>query len=385
MMATDTSFFDESSEQSRVKSAIVAKYFDAWAIVIIGAQDRHRQNKDNRIAYIDLFAGPGRYSDGTKSTPLLILEKAIQHDTMRERLVTIFNDRDESNTNSLQEAISSLPGIDTLTHKPQIDAHEVGDNIVKMFEQMNLVPTLFFVDPWGYKGLSLRLVNSVLKDWGCDCIFFFNYNRINMGLTNNAVREHMDALFGQERADDLRQQLEPLPPVERELLIVEELCKALRELGPRFVLPFRFKDNHGTRTSHHLIFVSKGFKGYEIMKETMAKECSGSAQGVPSFEYNPVDARLASRQPLLFELARPLDDLGDMLLEAFSGQTTTMYRIYEQHNVDRPYIKKNYKTVLMKLEDEGRITASSHRKGTFGDTVQATFPVFVKAEAANGS
>jgi len=385
MMATDTSFFDESNEQSRVKSAIVAKYFDAWARVIIGAQNRHRQSKDNRIAYIDLFAGPGRYSDGTKSTPLLILEKAIQHDTMRERLVTIFNDRDESNTNSLQEAIDHLPGIDTLKYKPQVDTHEVGENIVKMFEQMNLVPTLFFVDPWGYKGLSLRLVNSVLKDWGCDCIFFFNYNRINMGLNNDAVREHMDALFGQERADDLRQQLEPLPPIERELLIVEELCTALRALGPRYVLPFRFKDNHGTRTSHHLIFVSKGFKGYEIMKEIMAKECSGSAQGVPSFEYNPVDARLAIRQPLLFELTRPLDDLGDMLLKAFSGQTVTMYRIYEQHNVDRPYIKKNYKTVLMKLEDEGRIIASSHRKGTFGDTVQATFPAFMKAEAANGS
>lgn len=142
-MATDTSFFDESCEQSRVKSTIVAKYFDAWARVIIGAQNRHRQNKDNRIAYIDLFAGPGRYSDGTKSTPLLILEKAIQHDVMRERLVTIFNDRDESNTNSLQEAISHLSGIDT---------HEVSGNIVKRFEQKSLVPTLFFVDPWGYRG-----------------------------------------------------------------------------------------------------------------------------------------------------------------------------------------------------------------------------------------
>ncbi len=57
-----------------------------------------------------------------------------------------------------------------------------------MFEQMNLVPTFFFVDPWGYKGLSLRLINSVLKNWGCDCIFFFNYTRINMGLENELVK-----------------------------------------------------------------------------------------------------------------------------------------------------------------------------------------------------
>ena len=52
-----------------------------------------------------------------------------------------------------------------------------------------------------------------------------------------------------------------------------------------------------------------------------------------------------------------------------------MYEIYEQHNVDTPYIKKNYKIVLWELEKEGKITASSHRKGTFGDPVKATFPV----------
>src|SRR4030042_1009047 len=261
------SFFEESSEQSRIKAAIVSKYFDAWARVIMGAQDVYRVISEKRIAYIDLFAGPGRYADGTKSTPLLILEKAIQNDIMRERLVTVFNDRDEANINSLQEAINQLLGIERLKYKPQVKTQEVGEEIVKMFEQMKLIPTLFFVDPWGYRGLSLRLVNSVLKDWGCDCIFFFNYNRINMGLNNAAVKEHMDALFGEERAEALRERLEPLSAFKRQMLIIEELCQAIKAMGPRYVLPFCFKDSRGTRTSHHLIFVSKGFKGYEIMKE----------------------------------------------------------------------------------------------------------------------
>jgi three-Cys-motif partner protein len=382
-MAVDNRFFEESKDQSRVKAAIVSKYFDAWARVIMGAQNTYRANSEKRIAYIDLFAGPGRYSDGTMSTPLLVLEKAIQHDDMRDRLVTLFNDKDSSNTGSLQDAINQLPGIDTLRHRPQINTQEVGEEIVKMFEQMKLIPTLFFVDPWGYKGLSLRLVNSVLKDWGCDCIFFFNYNRINMGLTNAAVKEHMDALFGTERADALRQKLEPLSSFKRELVIVEELCQALKALGARYVLPFRFKDGRGKRTSHHLIFVSKGFKGYEMMKEIMAKECSTSEQGVPSFEFNPVDARDAGQQPFLFEMSRPLDDLTDMLLDAFAGQTLTMLDIYEQHSVDRPYIKKNYKEVLMKLWESKKISASKHRKGTFGDSVCVTFPPH-KGDGAHG-
>ena len=134
------SFFEESSEQSRVKAAIVSKYFDAWAKVIMGAQNVYHGISEKRIAYIDLFAGPGRYVDGTKSTPLLILEKAIQNDIMRERLVTVFNDRDEANINSLQEAINQLPGVERLKHKPQVRRQEVGEEIVKMFEQLRQWP-----------------------------------------------------------------------------------------------------------------------------------------------------------------------------------------------------------------------------------------------------
>ena len=154
------SFFGESSEQSAVKTLIVSKYFWAWAKVIIPTAKK----STNRIAYIDLFAGPGRYKDGTRSTPLLVLEQAIADPDMRQMLVTHFNDGDGDNSQSLQVAINALPGIASLKYPPQVDHQEVGEKIVKTFEGMKLVPTLFFVDPWGYKGLSLRLVNSVLKD-----------------------------------------------------------------------------------------------------------------------------------------------------------------------------------------------------------------------------
>ena len=239
---TDNSFFDESKEQSLVKTAIVAKYFGAWARVIISAQKRYPERSNGKIAYIDLFAGPGRYKDGTESTPLLVLQTAISDRDLGQRLVTIFNDKDESNCHSLESAIAALPGVDTLKYRPCIMNQEVGTQIVSRFQQMRLVPTLFFVDPWGYKGLSLQLVNAVVKDWGCDCIFFFNYNRINMGLNNEAVEDHMNALFGQQRADTLRARLSLLTPNERELAIVEEICEALKAMGGHFVLPFRFKN-----------------------------------------------------------------------------------------------------------------------------------------------
>jgi three-Cys-motif partner protein len=89
-------------------------------------------------------------------------------------------------------------------------------------------------------------------------------------------------LFGEERAQRLRKALPSLSPASREVIILEELAQALREMGGLYVLPFRFKNAAGTRTSHCLIFVSKHFKGYEIMKEIMAKESSVADQAVPS-------------------------------------------------------------------------------------------------------
>jgi three-Cys-motif partner protein len=373
-------FFDEQKEQSQVKTAIVAKYFTAWAKVITGYQIR--QGEKPRIAYIDLFAGPGRYKDGTKSTPVFILEQAIEDPLLRKSLVTMFNDKDEANSNSLEEAIKEISGIEKLKHEPDVYTEEVGDEIVKMFEEMNLIPTLMFVDPWGYKGLSLRLINSVLKDWACECVFFFNYNRINMGLGNDFVKEHMDALFGEERGEFLREKLEGMEPDDRELTIVEELCNALIEMGGKYVLPFGFKNDTGTRTKHHLIFVSKHPLGYEIMKSVMANESSSADQGVPSFEYSPA----TRAQPLLFEFTRPLDDLETLLLKKYAGQMLTMNEIYQDHNYGTRYIKKNYKSVLASMELAGKIKANpphSKRKKvkgevTFADSVEVTFPKKVK-------
>src|ERR1051326_1939787 len=260
---TDASFFDESTEQSQVKATIVAKYFWAWANVIIPTAAQ----RSGKISYVDLFAGPGRYKDGTKSTPLLVLERAIADPKMRQMLVAVFNDVNNDSSQSLAKAIEELPNIKSLKYKPQVYSEEVGTTIVKKFEGMRLVPTLFFIDPWGYKGLSLRLINSVLKDWGCDCILFFNYNRISTGLQNAAVKDHMDALFGEDFANKLRRDIKGLNPEEREIAIIEGIVEALQQMGGKYVLPFRFKNEAGTRTSHHLILVTKHVKGYEIMKD----------------------------------------------------------------------------------------------------------------------
>jgi three-Cys-motif partner protein len=366
-----TKFFEERSDQSEVKARIVTKYFVAWAQVIMPTAAKY----GGKIAYIDLYAGPGRYKDGAASTPLLVLQTAIDDFRMARMLVAYFNDSRNENTATLQEEIDMLPGIEKLSYKPFVTCGEVDDEAARYFNDTKLIPSFSFIDPFGYKGLSLNIIKGVIKDWGCDCVFFFNYNRINAGIGNDFVAQHMDDLFGgKERADELRVRLPTLTPELREAAILEELANEIKRLGGTYVLPFTFKNASGKRTSHKLIFVSKNFRGYSIMKGIMAGESSTHDEGVPSFIYSPADASM----PLLFSLAQPLSQLKESLLAEFAGQDLHLRQVYESHSVDTPFVEKNYRQVLKRLEIEGAISVRStkgkRRVGTFPDHVLISFP-----------
>ncbi len=364
-------FFEERGDQSAVKAQIVQKYFDAWAKIILPSAKRYGEGK---IAYIDLYAGPGRYRDGAASTPLLVLQKAIDNPSIGASLVSLFNDIDQNKTQTLQAEINSLPGIGNLRYPPTVNCNPVDKDAEEYFSTTKLIPSFTFLDPFGYTCLSLKLVNGVIKDWGCDCVFFFNYNRISLGISNPMVQSHMAALFGETRAAELKVRVEGVKPALREQMILEDLTQAIKDMGGRFVLPFRFRNDKG-RLTHHLIFVSKSFKGYEVMKQIMASASSTTDQGVSSFDYSPADETM----PLLFELTRPLDDLENMLKTEYAGKVASMIDIYESHSVGRRYLSKNYKDVLKKMEEAGEIIVSdpdrkTRRRGSFPDRLLVTFP-----------
>ena len=344
---------------------MVVGYFVAWARII--------SKRAERIGYFDFYAGPGRYETGQKSTPLLILERAITEPDLASRLVTVFNDTNPNHTESLQAEIDSLAGIGALKHKPQVVTGEVDDELVKHFAEIRTIPAISFIDPWGYEGLSLKLIHAVIKDWGCEVVFFFNYNRINMGINNPVVQHHMEALFGKERLATLRNQVDNFMPVEREGAIHKAIEDALDEMGAHYLIPFKFRRADG-RLSHSICFVSKHRLGYDIMKAIMAKRGLVDEDGVPRFEHIPGSA---GAQLLLGE-ERPILSLTNDLVVRFAGKALPVKDIYEAHNVGRRFIKPNYKKAIIQLEKEGRVTCepdiNSRRTGTCADRVLVSFP-----------
>ena len=360
-------FFEKQKEQSHIKSEIVKKYFWAWGKIIAC--------RAPKIAYIDLYSGPGIYKDGSKSTPVLVLENALKDELMRQKLVTIFNDTDPKYTASLEKVISEIPDISNLKNKPTVINITVGQNLVDEFKSLKFIPTLLFVDPWGYKGLTLDLIGSVLKDWGCDCIFFFNYVRINAGLNNRKCVCHIDSIFGKERAEELRKVISKTRPYKREEVILSNLKDALKEIGGKYVISFKFYKTEKRLTSHFLIFVSKSPRGYMIMKGIMADYSSHKYQNVSTFEYNPHHVDYGFFQPTL------LDDLKQDLLSKYADQSLTVEEIIQSHNIGTPYVESNYKEALLTLEETNMIYANPpsdkrqkrNGKPTMSDKVIITF------------
>jgi three-Cys-motif partner protein len=358
-------FFDEQEEQSAVKTAIVAKYIRAWSTIMI---DRA---KARRVGYVDFYSGPGRFEDGSPSTPLLVLQEAITSDRLRGKLVTIFNDQDAKFIERLQGEVAQLPGVRGLGHQPQFINGPVDEYYVEHFRSQHTIPILSFIDPWGYKGLTRNLVEAVVKDFGSEAIFFFNYSRINAAINNELVEPHVNAIFGDTRLSRLRDSLRNQLPSYRESLLMRELGAVFEEIGARYLIPFRFQRERGT---HYICFVSKHVRGYSIMKEIMANLGIKDVDGVPKFEFLPT--KDVQQLGFALDIDRPILQLPATLLDRFRGRSLRIQDLIDEHNVGTPFIKPNYKKVLLEMEASGMITCtpSVRKSGTLADHVVVTFP-----------
>ena len=331
------------------------------------------------ISYVDLFSGPGRFEDGSPSTPLLVLQQAIESPRLQSRLTTLFNDSDKDLIQQLDDEIHALPGFENLKHEPQLSVGEVGSDMAAMLGKLNLVPTLFFVDPFGYKGLSLDLFGNMIKSWGCECIFFFNYNRISPAVSNKIVDPLINELFGFERAERLRQKVKENPD-ERQTVIINELTEALAEVDGQYVLPFEFESIKGKRPSHYIVFVTKAFRGYDIMKEVMAG-LSTDENPVKNLKYVPMRS---PQMDFLDQLTRKhsIKALEQLVALACAGKQLSVEQVYMSTTVGTIYTSKNIKQAIRQLEEANLVAieppAEKRPKrygvATLADKCIVTFP-----------
>lgn len=348
-------FFSDQTEQSATKAHIVSSYFTAWARVI--------KKWDCNMAYVDLFCGPGRYGDDKLSAPLQIIQSTLNDPVLTRKMSFLFNDSDQSNINALQKEIHTLD-FDGKLKKISYYNKTININTHRELNIPRNMPVLSFVDPFGYKGLTRDLIDKLIANSGSDCIFFFNYNRINMALSpNKKFDEHLIGIFGEERTNSLKNQLATLSASQREPIVINALVEALLEEKGNFVLPFKFYSAEMLRTSHFIVFVTKNPVACKIMKQIMYSNSAKDSDGVATFSFE--DSRnFPEKHSQLSLFDGPIKELEQTIIRKHHGKTVPVKQLCDEVDYDftNQFVSKNVTDILKRMELMGKITVISGRK-----------------------
>lgn len=358
-MVNNDFFFDSPSEQSKIKARIVTSYFSAWSKVMC-----HNWPSSTEIGYVDLFSGPGVYQDGSESVPLLLVKEVLNNSELLTRMWFLFNDQSENNINDLKKYIKNVDVCDILDKRIQYSTKTIDEKFASDIRINAQGPILSFVDPFGYKGLTIDLISKLIKNNGSDCIFFFNYNRINMALSSNTkFDEYLGSIFGATRVSSLKTELKGLTAEKREPIVLNALITALKDNNANYVLPFKFYRTDMVRTSHFIIFVSKHKRGCSIMKQIMYANSAKDADGVASFELHDLRNFGGEYEQLSF-FNRPLDSLRNEIYTDYKGKTVRVKEICEKYDTDilNHYVSRNVKDALIRMEEAGQIVVENGRK-----------------------
>ena len=360
-MAADNDFFKHQTDSSRVKASIVAEYFPQYCRII------RRKHDPEKFRYIDLFAGPGIYEDGNVSTPIMLARNIAQDSTLKDKVQFVFNDyylRDELQANFESEFPSGTfqKGVAFLNRK-------VGDDegVYKALERStmkqdvrgtwwNESPALLFFDPFGYRGMRTDVLARFLKNWGNEIFLFINTKRINPALENEQFEDLMRLWFP-TKFDTLKVEVRKLLRVPERL---EFILTSLREefvslMGDRNVhcCAFRFQEEDSRTTSHYILHITKGWRGYDLCKSVYNKFANEDLvlNGSNTYTFDP--KKCAGDVSLFGDVNQAAEALKEQLCKEYKGRTMTAFELFERHQKGSKYARDHYMKALRQAVKEG--------------------------------
>ena len=363
-MAEEKDFFKKQTDSSRVKASIVSEYFPQYCKII------RRKHEPEMFRYIDLFAGPGIYEDGNISTPIMLARNIAKESSLKDKVQFVFND-----LNYCEELRANFEAEfprGTFTKKVYFTDKKVGDyeNIYTYLEKstmkpcggswLNEQPSLLFFDPFGYKGMRTETLAKFLKNWGNEIFLFINTKRINPALENELF-EDMMRLWFPSRFDTLKEEVRKLKTLTERL---EYILTSLREEfvalvgGMVYCCAFRFQEENSRTTSHYILHITKGPRGYDLCKSVynkFANEDLVLSHGSNTYTFDP--KKCANDVSLFGDTNMAAEALKDILCKQYMGKTITALALFEEHQRGSRYSRDHYTRALRMAEEEGLLTA----------------------------
>jgi three-Cys-motif partner protein len=349
----------EAPPHTLAKLEIIGRYLYLW-FAIVGSNPKNR-----RLVYIDGFAGPGRYTNSDKSSPLVALQAAkdalntFPGKLSETEFCFLFVEKNPKFAASLHEAISAISWPSQFKWKVENGSFEekVG-GILENFrrEGKQLAPTFAFIDPFGATGLPFKVIAEILWHASCEVLLNLDSDGISRLVTAPTVEKnqaHLDLLFGDSSwRTELNPHL-PMPQLSAQILALYK--KRLRSVAP-YVFAFAMNSCEG-QLNYHLVFGSQHYLGLEKMKEAMK---AVDQTGTYSFSDDTVGQEL-----LVFNFDAPAV-WAEKMQHALGGKWRPYSDFRDFALTETPFI--NPKAMLRHLEGKNLVEVEGdmgRRKGSF--------------------
>lgn len=365
----------EYREHTRVKHILLEKYLKAW-IPILG-----RYNP--RICYFDGFAGRAEYTDEKTGeivglgSPIIALQTADELSKYYGEFICNLIEKDKDNFRNLEKVLKrEIPNIKNRRKiKVMKENDEFANVIGGIFEYLGkekgvLVPSFFFVDPFGFSGIPFSTIKKILSNPKTEVFFTFMVRDLARFLRMPELEDVFNELFG---TDKWKRIINSAP--NREIALINLYREQLhKEANVKYSWPFRVCTSAKVQTLYYLLHATNNLKGHYIMKGIMFNQ---SALG--SFAYLGPDDISERSQMRLFDV-RDIGELKKYLLEKFRDESLTYGEVLEKvchpWYSEPPFIKKHFRQALEKLEIEGKIKITG--KGPRGGIKNFTKILFLK-------
>ncbi|MEM3565188.1 MAG: three-Cys-motif partner protein TcmP [Candidatus Jordarchaeaceae archaeon] len=323
---------------TRAKHEILQNYLKAWFPILSTIEER--------IIYLDGFAGPGIYTGGEFGSPVIALQTAVNHN-LRERfreIIFIFIEKDTRRAEILEQVLKKqFPNLPE-NIKYEILGAEFASTIEKALDEIEkqgarLAPTFAFLDPFGFTGFPMNLVGRMMNYDKCEVLITFMAGFMRRFL--DEYREPaLNALFATEewkKARDIKD------PNQRLRFLLDLYERQLRNVGgARYVRSFGMIGANN-QVIYYLVYGTKHLRGLEVMKEAMFKV---DRRGTYTFS-DLTDVN----QTYLIDYSKEthwVPGAGEMVYNKFRGKTVTECEIHKFVILETPFVYR--KSILKQLE-----------------------------------
>lgn len=356
---------------TRAKHEILRRYLNAWLPIM--------SRFNERIVYIDGFAGPGEYTHGELGSPLIAIDAFLAHSyapMLDKGVLFIFIEQDLDRCKHLEQLLAQRWQAQKLPPKATYEVYqgnfdETMTGLLTELEQQQqrLAPTFAFIDPFGFSNTPMQTIKRLMAHPKCEVLITFMYEEINRFITvdyQNKAKQY-DALFGTQSWREIEDMISIstafTPSRERTNFIHNLYSEQLRNFaGAKYVRSFRMRNKHNA-TDYFLFFGTCNLRGMTKMKEAMWKVDSTGTYEFSDFT-NPAQLLLFS-QPDYTILQR-------LLSQHFRGKTVSTEEIGEYVIAETPFYK--FRGEALKSMEEAsppliqvQSTDPKRKRGTFAE------------------